>query len=879
MKTLYTSTLAALFLFYIKGSVLAQPSETLKYCGTTEAQNKFINLHPEMISQIEFDRESLEKHTQNFQRNNSSKISGVIYTIPVVFHILHDYGAENIPDDQIYDAMRILNEDYRKLNADTSIIVSAFKSVASDSEIEFRLAQKDPNGNCTNGIDRIWTMKTYAGGDAAKLNYWPRDKYLNVWVVKTITQVSGAAGYAYNPGNTWPIYDGIIILHNFIGSIGTSNINNSRALTHEVGHWFNLDHTWGNTNEAGVSCGDDNVSDTPITKGHLFSCPLNDQACASGIVENIQNYMEYSYCCTMFTQGQKNRMRAALTSSTAGRNNLWSTSNRTATGTDVNPFLCSADFTTSSTIVCAGKPAQFYDASYNSEPTLHIWSFNGATPATSSIKNPIVTYYTPGVYNVTLTAGNGSNTYTKTKNSYITVLPAPGKSTPYSEGFETGTFPNADWMIVNPDNSSTYKWTLATGVSYSGSKCLKMNNYNNDTLQHDDLLSSSIDLSNLTAATIKFKVAYCQRTTTTNDKLTLYVSTNCGQTWSPRFGKTGSALATTAIQTSAFTPTNTSQWVEYSASLTSTFLVENVRLKFVFDADGGNNLYLDDINITGTYKSVPVLASPLTNSINVSSNPMLDWKSAGTVDSYEYQLDKATTFNSAALVTGSKSFITLVSDSTDTEFQASGLSLNTKYYWRVRSITSGTPSAWTTTWNFTTLNVITGDANGNGVIDGNEIAGDANGNGVIDGNETAGDINGNGTIDYPNEASGDTNGNGVIDGTEVPGDRNGDGVYNSLDWITSAGQAGSGSENISIYPNPAETIFYLEFNLEKETALRATIYDVLGKKISSVMNGSFSAGSHRIEFNTASLESGVYFIMIDTGGKVQARKIIIRNIN
>src|SRR6201999_2332316 len=103
--------------------------------------------------------------------------------IPIVFHILHQYGPEDVSDAQIFDEMRILNEDYAKLNPDTNLIATPhFKKIAWNTRIQWRLAQLDPNGNCTNGIDRINTSLTYNANDNAKLNQWNPKKYMNVWV-------------------------------------------------------------------------------------------------------------------------------------------------------------------------------------------------------------------------------------------------------------------------------------------------------------------------------------------------------------------------------------------------------------------------------------------------------------------------------------------------------------------------------------------------------------------------------------------------------------------------------------------------------------------------------------------------------------------------
>jgi hypothetical protein len=162
------------------------------------------------------------------------KTSVNVKVIPIVFHIIHEYGSENISKEHVLEGLNIINEDFRKLNADTSSIDSAFKGIAADSEIEFRLAQKDPDGNCTNGITRTVSSLTHiADNDVKDLVRWPNDRYLNVWLVNSIA--SGAGGYAYYPGAS-PDIDGIVLRSGQFG-IGY------RSPTHEIGHYLNLPHT------------------------------------------------------------------------------------------------------------------------------------------------------------------------------------------------------------------------------------------------------------------------------------------------------------------------------------------------------------------------------------------------------------------------------------------------------------------------------------------------------------------------------------------------------------------------------------------------------------------------------------------------------------
>lgn len=244
-------------------------------------------------------------------------------TIQVVFHVLHQGGIENISDVQIIDAVRILNEDFNKRNADTVSVIPVFQNIIGNAGIEFQLATIDPQGNPTTGIDRIYTtFATPTNVDSFYLNQWDQSSYLNIWTAK-VGAVPAPNPLSPASADSFPEKDGIIILPQYVGSIGTGLYALSRALTHQVGHFLNLMHPWGNTNDPGVTCGDDSVSDTPITKGFTY-CAIDSNAavCTPGIIENAQNFMEYSYCSRMFTQGQVNRMKDCLNSSVGHRNNL-----------------------------------------------------------------------------------------------------------------------------------------------------------------------------------------------------------------------------------------------------------------------------------------------------------------------------------------------------------------------------------------------------------------------------------------------------------------------------------------------------------------------------------------------------------------------------
>lgn len=637
MKNKFTR-LAALALFAGSLSLYAQVPvgpDGLRHCGTDEATAAVFAAHPEIKAEWEAREQQAEaqdaldfqNHYHSVSRSgNPSTQSPPQYIIPIVFHIIHDYGSENISDAQVIDEVRILNNDYRKLNSDTTAIRPAFQGIAADASIEFRLANIDPNGNCTNGIDRVYSTETYIGDDGSKLNYWTRSKYLNVWVVKTIS--SGAAGYAYLPGTAPSASaDGILILSTYIGSIGTGNSTTSRALTHEIGHFLNLQHVWGNTNNPGVSCGNDGVSDTPVTKGWTTCNLTNNMICTANVEENVQNYMEYSYCSNMFTAGQATRMHNALGSSSGQRSSLVSNNTATATGIlNSPPNVCTpkADFLPYDQVyVCAGASIAFTDVSWNGHPTSWNWSFPGGTPNTSTDSMPTIQYNTPGVYNVTLTAANASGSNSVTRNSHVIVYSTTAQySGPtYAEGLENATTFSNDWTIVNPQSTSN-AWTRVTTAAYTGSASIKLTNTTSMTGQVDEFISPTFDISSFSSPVFTFRVAYAQHTTTDSDKLRVLVSTNCGQTWSQRYLKIGTNLATVAAQSGAFTPSSTSQWRQETVSISNVLNSPNVRIKFEFTSQGGNNIYIDDINITG----VVGISSPESgvNHFDVFPNPAQD---------------------------------------------------------------------------------------------------------------------------------------------------------------------------------------------------------------------------------------------------------------
>ena len=605
-------------------------AQTPLHCGADEMRINTLKQQPQVAKAVIKRDSELEQFTQNFVPALSKNSTTATYIIPVVFHVIHNYGTENISDAQLKDGIDIVNKTFRKLHPNTSTIIPAFQGIHADCDIEFRLATIDPNGNCHSGINRIASSLTSSGDHRVKnLIHWPPTKYLNVYVV---ANAAGLAGHAVWPSDadTIPLWDGIVLSHNYVGTFGTSNLTQSVAFAHECGHYLNLHHIWGGNNvpnfyyypcaDPGKDCNiDDLVADTPPTIGWQ-ACNLNGASCGN-TVDNVQNAMDYSYCNIMFTQGQKTRMQACLNSPIAGRNNLWQTSNLIATGTyTTSAPLCKADFISNKTMVCpSAASVTFTNTSYNGPFTSVEWLFTGGTPSVSSVSNPTVSYTTPGSYNVSLKVKNGTDSVMIVKQHYINVQSNTAVAYPFSESFEAVTSLNGlEWFTNNLDTSNT--WQLTNLAAATGSTSVMIDNFNSSIVNaKDELYSKAINLTGASALSISFKYAFARRDTSNRDQLILYGVSSCGGTTVPRFNAIGSALETVSITTNPFYPSSVSDWRLVTNSIISAQFTSGFRLKFIFNKNGGNNIFIDDINIDITTGSKDI--SETIDAINLFPNP------------------------------------------------------------------------------------------------------------------------------------------------------------------------------------------------------------------------------------------------------------------
>ncbi len=324
-----------------------QLSSKFVKCGSTEYEEMLQKRYPARANNEKFEQWLAPKVAAAKAQRLAASTQGTnqVVTIPVVVHIVHNGSAlgtnENIADAQVHSQIEVLNQDFRRMMGTPGFNNNP---VGADTEIQFCLAQRDPNGIITDGIIR-YNMGTGSGWDMEEVDanlkpqtQWDPEQYLNIWVVDNIhiSFIGVLAGYAQFPTDsglpgldlpglaTGANTDGVVVGHLYFGSRdiypeGTYDDSNGsdkgRTTTHEVGHFFGLRHIWGDSNSCNV---DDFCEDTPVTSGPNQACPVGIDSCPNQPgVDMIENYMDYTFdsCMNIFTQNQKDRMIAVLANS------------------------------------------------------------------------------------------------------------------------------------------------------------------------------------------------------------------------------------------------------------------------------------------------------------------------------------------------------------------------------------------------------------------------------------------------------------------------------------------------------------------------------------------------------------------------------------
>lgn len=318
-----------LFSFSLLLVIVNSYGQEQRTCASYEVMQDMMQKYPEVKANVEANEAFIQQWLLEHTGGSNQKTESAVITIPVVVHVIHFGEAvgtgANISENQVLSQIVALNEDFRKLNGDQLSGSHPFAAYTADAQLEFCMAKRTPAGAATNGIERInggkssWT-KTEIENTLKPATIWDRNKYLNVWTVTFGGSDAGLLGYATWPGST-ASNDGVVIRYNSYGYVDNVDppFDYGRTAVHEIGHWFNLRHIWGDNQP---NCGDDLVSDTKPAYSPNFNCPsfpnnANNGCGTDANGDMFMNFMDYvdDACMVMFTTGQANRMQATLNSS------------------------------------------------------------------------------------------------------------------------------------------------------------------------------------------------------------------------------------------------------------------------------------------------------------------------------------------------------------------------------------------------------------------------------------------------------------------------------------------------------------------------------------------------------------------------------------
>ena len=641
------------FLFLGAFLVKAQDQPRLG-CSTDDEWKEQLKNNPELMQELKKFEEGFTKLKQSYQADDYRVKSGsgkksIKYIIPVVVHVFHANGSENLSDANIVNTIVNMNKYYAGTIGSIGLVRNIFKDLIANCEIEFRLAKKDPQGNCTNGIVRVYTPQTYRGNDMIKsLSAWDTKRYFNIWVCNSVySGATAVGGYSYLPfGGGLTSKNGVILV--------ASQFTSDNTGAHEAGHWLGLYHPFQSSDSCSTS--NDEIDDTPPSyflmsntgvntgRGNFCSNP-NYNSCTSAtpagtpdlpdMQENIMDYFGGSCSGLMFTLQQKARMIYCLENF---RPQLVSQENLVFTGTDnVSTQDCApiAAFNTKTQTICAGGSATFIDFSYNSSSTNSWnWEFEGGNPSTFSGRiPPAITYANEGTYQVKLTAGNAVGQNSTILSNYIKVKPSTASKMPgwraTADWWDLNNYVQEGWRFENEYSTNNFV-RVKTSYNNSAGMMLAMDpaNQKNSIANNFSLISPAFNFSNANKPYFAFHYAFARGilfNNPTTESVTLFSSSDCGKTWIQRAINSGSNVSTigssTLNNTINFTPSEPSKWKEVVFEGVSFPKVSSLIFKIVFKYEGGNNFYLD--NVRAGDGAVSGINNPLVDelSLKIAPNP------------------------------------------------------------------------------------------------------------------------------------------------------------------------------------------------------------------------------------------------------------------
>jgi len=592
-------------------------------CGTDEIMSLAQQTNPE----ISAFRKNAERKIQDYINNNHRSWENEIITIPTVIHIIYHNDEENLPDSIIYSQMDVLNEDFRRLNADTINTPDYFKPVASDMRFEFCLATRDPEGNPTNGITRTYTDVTqfaYNSGNYEVItrmhfdskggkNIWNRDEYMNVWVIN-LNNSSGVLAFAYLPGAD-PAVDGIVCDYEYFGKPGLADppYGLGRTMTHEVGHWLNLYHTFNDSE--GSFCSDDFVEDTPPQLQANFTCYTFPHSTCDNVSDMYMNYMDYpgDDCTNMFTIGQTARSHAAvhiMRSSILNSTACQPIADNDIKLSSIDEPFSSYCFSNYVPIFISIKNNGLNEVnslkigySVNEQVSSEVTEWTGSLQVGESVSGIFLGI--PEIPNglhllkvFTYLPNEQPDSYPKTDTLAKMITIGAGIPAPFTETFTT-PFPDNGWSLY--DEANAVPWQQIFEVVSSDGQIGGVMSVKNDFSDYfevegsiDDFFSPNIDLLNFSDAQLSFDVSY-RFTDDKADALSVLASPFCSPPYEELFNKSGATLSTRT----APTPQSATDWRTETIDLTA-YAGQSVHLLFRNTTAGGNWLMIDNIRVTGT---------------------------------------------------------------------------------------------------------------------------------------------------------------------------------------------------------------------------------------------------------------------------------------
>jgi hypothetical protein len=612
------------------GKYLTESGEPVQRCSFLDMHEHRIRHEQERGNHIRTDEQFEEWLRAEIHAMKMSRSYTGVIRIPVVVHVVHNgdaYGTgENITDEQVLSQIEVLNEDFRRMFGTPGYNTHPD---GADTEIEFVMAKRAPDGSPTNGINRhdggVASWSTAAIESTLKpTTIWDPTQYMNMWTVRfTSTSLlgyaqfpdgSGLAGMPCSGGSAST--DGLVMGYQFFGSSdkGTgfalsAPFDKGRTATHEIGHGLGLRHIWGD----GGCAADDFCTDTPFASAANYGCSANTSC---GSADMIENYMDYTddECMNIFTLEQKERMRAVLLSSDRRLSLLNSPAlldpepDNVAIDAIISPAneLCSGGTTTpqirlknlGSNTLTSARIAMYVDEVFHSN---NDWAGSLAPAASTPFDlNEITVALGVHELRVEVVLANGLSDTEETDNVQSTTFAyTSGQTLPFGEDFSGNEFPPQYWNVNNVGDDCL-TWNIQQVVQADGTVggAAIMNHYEYPTTgQLDYLETPLIDLTGKSNITLTFHVAYARYNNTTSEALRVYVSTDCGETYSTAlFNKSGATLATVSNTTTDWRPTASGNWRSESVNLNA-YAGEKIIVRFESVNDYGNNMYIDNIAV------------------------------------------------------------------------------------------------------------------------------------------------------------------------------------------------------------------------------------------------------------------------------------------